>query len=88
MSIKKDTTIIIIIHKKKKKIYNFLLVNHSNEKNLTHKTIEYNYNNRTFYYILYNVFIHFHCCYCIIKFYQKTGRVVQQTPETDGETPL
>lgn len=53
------------------------------------------YNNNIF--VLYNNINHIIISYIIIiaiiivyvvLFYQKTGSVVQQTPETDGETPL
>lgn len=76
--------------KKKKMCCILLLLNCLNEEDSTHETIEHNnYNNRTLYYIILCFYSLSLLLYCIIiKFYQKTGSVVQQTPETDGETPL
>lgn len=49
----------------------------------------YNYSNCDKSIILYNIML---CIIIIVAvvilFYQKTGSVVQQTPETDGETTL
>lgn len=38
--------------------------------------------------VLYFPFLFIIIIVTVILFYQKTGSVVQQTPETDGETPL
>lgn len=47
-----------------------------------------NYNNSIMCHVRIMLFIIIIVGIIVILFYQKTGSVVQQTPETDGETPL